>query len=121
MADLSGYPYFAVHFDKDGKASSGANVTIPPSIRDLFIISHGWRNNEEDARQLYHGFFESVRSVSQAFKADSSTISVLGIFWPSEAFDESLSSVAAAQRGVVDAAGRDTTGAARNNRLDHLN
>jgi hypothetical protein len=120
MADLAGYPYFEVHFDKDGKAPSGADVTIPPSIRDLFIMSHGWRNNEQDARQLYSGLFESVRSVSPAFNVDPSTMGVVGIFWPSEAFDESLTSVAAAQRALGDAAGHDPLGTAVKNRLDQM-
>ena len=72
MADLSGYPYFEVHFDKDGKVSRGANLSIPSSVRDLFIISHGWRNNEEDACTLYRGLFNSFRTVSEAFNADPS-------------------------------------------------
>jgi hypothetical protein len=120
MADLSGYPYFEVHFDKDGKVSRGANLSIPSSVRDLFIISHGWRNNEEDACTLYRGLFNSFRTVSEAFNADPSRIGVLGVFWPSEAFDESLASVAAAQRAVGNAAGRDATGTAIQNRLDQM-
>lgn len=71
MTTLSNFPYAEIEFDMDGKpvdpretqdlmhylAGDGKQLT------DLFVMSHGWNNDMNDARGLYRRFFAVVRGV----------------------------------------------------------
>ncbi|MEI9966959.1 MAG: hypothetical protein WDN67_05060 [Candidatus Moraniibacteriota bacterium] len=93
MQNLGRFSFSEAHFDENGNAVPPFHTALPPNIEDLFIISHGWRNDENDARTLYSAFFASVQSQLSNFKLDPTKAHVLGIFWPAEYFDESLSQV----------------------------
>ncbi len=66
-------------------ASGGANATAS----NIFIISHGWNNNIDEARALYAGYFGNVRAV---LNANQSTLAgeaiVVALFWPSKRFTD---------------------------------
>jgi hypothetical protein len=55
MNTISGIPFIEAKFDKTGTATN--QVSIPAGTTDLFVISHGWRNDEADAIDLYTAFF----------------------------------------------------------------
>nr|MBA2435170.1 hypothetical protein [Chthoniobacterales bacterium] len=63
MNDIAGIPYFEAQFDKDGSPLS--EVNLPADVTDLFVMSHGWNNNDADARELYRKFFENLVAVAQ--------------------------------------------------------
>jgi hypothetical protein len=102
MADIAGYPYFEVQFDKNGAVHDENelkqvleflenNATLNDPVTDLLIIAHGWNNDMAEARDLYRRFFEKVREVaSQNLPPgiDAKKFAVLGIFWPSKKFAE---------------------------------
>src|SRR5215207_9178412 len=97
MPDLSGFPYFEVQFTKEGAvhddgevAALLAFVTQQP-VTDLFVISHGWNNDMNDARGLYRVFFERVRDVLDAGHVPgvgARRFAVMGVLWPSKKFSE---------------------------------
>ena len=87
---------FDVEFDKQGRAFDPAQVDAvvdsAPQLTDLFVISHGWNNNIDDARDLYNRFFTSVdkiQSLRLISELDGRTFGQLRVFWPSKKFEDS--------------------------------
>ncbi len=98
MATLSGYPYFELEFGKDGslvnanqvqqvleflKSDGGVGTT------DVLVFSHGWNNDEDEARDLYKRFFGALQGVvgmGSVAGAKSHKFAVVGVFWPSKKF-----------------------------------
>jgi hypothetical protein len=61
------------------------------NITDLFVISHGWNNNMEEARSLYKSFFAQIRTEinnNRPAGIEQRKFAVLGILWPSMKFAE---------------------------------
>jgi hypothetical protein len=98
MAKLEGYPYFELEFDKDSHLVNPTQVgeiitfitsDLGKQTSDLFVISHGWNNDIDEARQLYAKFFSVFHDVATAAAAPVSgarNFAVMGIFWPSKKF-----------------------------------
>ncbi|HMB06296.1 MAG TPA: hypothetical protein VKP69_21505 [Isosphaeraceae bacterium] len=94
MADVSGFPYLEVQFDKDGNifgpddGPKAADFVAENGLTDLFVPSHGWNNDMQEARDLYRNFFASVRAVlDHEFPALSGRrFGVLAVLWPSKKF-----------------------------------
>jgi hypothetical protein len=87
MNTIKNIPYVEAKFDKNGKATN--TVSIPGGTTDVFIISHGWRNDEADATRLYTDFFSNFadpKIVAPARLAGRKCV-VIGVFWPSKNFD----------------------------------
>lgn len=58
---------------------------------DLILISHGWNNNEAEARDLYTRFFAALHQVMGAGvlpKIAGRKIAVAAVFWPSKRFTD---------------------------------
>jgi hypothetical protein len=100
MADeLAGFPYFEYAVNKMGRAvdagseQKAADLFAQAGITDLFIISHGWNNNMDEARSLYKDFFTGVRALldQNAVPGLDRKFGLVGILWPSKKFtDEEL-------------------------------
>jgi len=99
MANIPGFPfpYFEVQFDKEGNASDQSEVDAvldfvsQHTISDLFVMSHGWNNDMDEARGLYKNFFDHVNNIASGGKVpgiESRKFAVLGILWPSKKFAE---------------------------------
>lgn len=96
MAQLSGFPSAEVRFDKDANAIDGADdmraLAADQTITDLLVLSHGWNNDADDARRLFHNLTGSVRAVLDGgavpVLADRH-IGVVGVVWPSKKFSDS--------------------------------
>jgi hypothetical protein len=91
-------PKFEVEFDKDGHAFDpsqvGAVLAALPDVTDLFVLSHGWNNDMDDARALYENLFtkaEQIRDNGLVSGLDGRKFGVLAVLWPSKKFaDEDL-------------------------------
>src|ERR1051326_2810121 len=90
MAKLNGFDYFEVQFTKDGAifdrsqlAQLLANVN---NYSDVFVISHGWNNDEADARALYNNLTRQLAAAMPRFPLPGRTFAVLGVLWPSKKF-----------------------------------
>jgi hypothetical protein len=79
-----------LRFDKDGRVLS--DVTLPGSTKQVFVFSHGWNNDANEARNLYGAFFRNFEKIAKA-RFDLSKVepfAVVGVFWPSKKFSEGL-------------------------------
>lgn len=85
MADISGIPYVEAQFDKNGVLQSP--VAIPAGVTDLFVMSHGWNNNAEDARNLYRTFFTNFVGVARPGDLPGRSFAIVGVIWPSKKLD----------------------------------
>jgi hypothetical protein len=88
MNDIAGIPYVEAQFNKDGTASNQNQINLPADVTDLFVISHGWNNNADDARDLYRKLFENFVAVAQPNDLPGRKFAILGVIWPSKKFDE---------------------------------
>ncbi|HEX9944253.1 MAG TPA: hypothetical protein VGG03_19755 [Thermoanaerobaculia bacterium] len=112
MAAISGFPYFEVQFTKNGEVFAPDEVKQvvdfagSGEVTDLFVISHGWNNDIDDARQLYRKLLARLRD-----RLDSGAVqglagrkfAVLAVLWPSKKFTEKelIPSGAASAGGLV--------------------
>jgi hypothetical protein len=95
MAEYSGFPFFPVEFDKNGKVHDPAQAAAldahlaKGATTDLIVFSHGWNNDMDDARKLYANFFASARALLDAGDVPGAAgrkFAVLGVLWPSKKF-----------------------------------
>ena len=79
-----------LRFDKDGQVLS--DVTLPGATKQVFVFSHGWNNDANEARNLYGAFFRNFEKIGKArFNLTKvEPFAVVGVFWPSKKFSEGL-------------------------------
>jgi hypothetical protein len=103
------YPYFPVQFTKEGAVFQQTDVDalmngIQSGVTDLFVLSHGWNNDMNDAQSLYGRLMAQVAAqVAAAPSLAGRTFAICGILWPSKKFDEAdlISSGAASLNDAV--------------------
>jgi hypothetical protein len=86
MADIAGIQFVEANFDKVGNLQDP--VVIPTGVTDVFVISHGWNNNKQDAQALYNRFFTNFASLKGNFNFAHRELAIIGVFWPSKKFDD---------------------------------
>src|SRR5260221_8125974 len=99
MANNPSFPhfdYFEVEFTKGGDTAQRQQVYdlihflhATGTTTDLFVISHGWNNDMNDARQLYVNFFGILKTqlgTSKFANLNQRKFTVLGVLWPSKKF-----------------------------------
>jgi hypothetical protein len=98
MADIAGFPYFEFKVDKEGKVVDAAArkqlveaLTKGDGVTDVFVISHGWNNDTNEAKDLYDAFFKTLKAVLDTDKHDLAErkFAIVGVFWPSKKFADS--------------------------------
>jgi hypothetical protein len=88
------YPFFPVQFTKDGAVFQQPDVDalmtgVHAGVTDLFVISHGWNNNMDDAKHLYSGLCAQLAAQIGAVPAlNSRAYAICGILWPSKKFED---------------------------------
>jgi hypothetical protein len=92
------FDYFETEFTTTGDIAKRQQVddlihflSASGTTTDLFVISHGWNNDMDDARQLYRDFFGFLKSQLDAAKFDNlknRKFTILGFLWPSKKFAE---------------------------------
>jgi hypothetical protein len=83
MAEIANHE---LQFDVDGRltypeAESALAQDVERGRTTLFVMAHGWNNNEEVARRLFESFFATIG----AFVPDNGkeTVATVGVIWPS--------------------------------------
>jgi hypothetical protein len=111
MEVLEGYDFVALNFDDDGKLINGAALEElkgkAKSATDAIFLAHGFRNSENEARQLYSGFLKNFRANlarPELASLAARQFVVAGVFWPSKSLPESS---ADRVKGNVQSAGDD--------------
>jgi hypothetical protein len=93
MTTINGLPYYEVHFNADGTldtANGHGDGGLPAAIAaggisDLFVLSHGWNNGVQSARDLYESMFSSL---ADQLGTRKSTSAAVGVIWPSLLFPD---------------------------------
>jgi hypothetical protein len=99
MAAISGFPYFEIQFTKEGAVFDQDEVRRvldfagkgAAEVTDLFVISHGWNNDLDDARALYRKLLARLRERLDAGGVQGLAerkLAVLAVLWPSKKFAE---------------------------------
>ena len=97
MADVTfPYPFFQVQFKADGTLFQQSDVDAlmaglakTPKATDLFVLSHGWNNNMDQAKRLYSRLLENVaKQVQSSPDLKDRSYAICGVLWPSKEFDE---------------------------------
>ena len=88
MNDIAGIPYVEAQFNKDGGLENQNEINLPAGVTDLFVMSHGWNNDADAARQLVPKFFENFVAVAQPNDLPGRSFAIVGVIWPSKEFDE---------------------------------
>jgi pimeloyl-ACP methyl ester carboxylesterase len=95
LTQFGGYPAFEVMYDTGGQlvAPSAEDEAVNyfgtgagKGITDIFVISHGWNNDIDEARTLYGNVFDSVKSVTASSPLPGRSFGVVALFWPSKKF-----------------------------------
>jgi hypothetical protein len=100
------YPYFELEFDAKGKPTDAAQLPAlidglrKNKITDLFIVSHGWNNDEKDAHALYQELFTNVKAQESNTNVTGKSFAVAGVIWPSKKFDAAEDKPNAASLGT---------------------
>jgi hypothetical protein len=93
MTTINGLQYYEVDFNEDGTldtATGGGDGGISAAvaaggINDLFVLSHGWNNGVDSARNLYQAMFALL---ADQLGAHVSTSAAVGVIWPSLLFPD---------------------------------
>ena len=96
MNNISGIPYVAARFDKDGAALNKQEVTLPAGTTDVIVVSHGWNNTDEQAERLYTDLFSSFAAVASD-QLQKRKIAIVGVIWPSKKFTDVVDAAVAEQ------------------------
>jgi hypothetical protein len=97
LTNLAGFPGREVQFTKTGALNDPADLdgsaafVSGQGLTDLFVISHGWNNDMDEARALYANVFAKVAGVLAGGTVrglGGRKFGVLEILWPSKKFAE---------------------------------
>src|SRR6266404_8189574 len=75
--------------DRPGFDAVLASPADPPT--DVFVFSHGWKNNFADASQTYSAVIAQMAGVADAtpgLRPSPYRPLAIGVIWPSKAWDE---------------------------------
>jgi hypothetical protein len=130
MTTIANFPFFPLSYDKDGKLTDGTQLTAlqqhvtNDAATDVVFISHGFRNSEADATNLYTQFLTNLRTHLGSAEFQSLAprkFAVAGVFWPSKSFKEAADSVEGHAQSIGDdSSGRDEAEAALKEARDEL-
>ncbi len=112
MKDIAGIPYDWARFDKDGQPLN--DPRIPAGTTDLIVVSHGWKNSEPDATDLYTKLFTNFANSTKGDSAYAARkLAIIGVLWPAKQFDLAMTNVGAsgAKAGGALSAGSSATAA----------
>src|SRR6478672_10712395 len=89
---VSGEPVWELMFDEHGTLSAPdrgkfLDELTNSNVEDLFIFSHGWNNDHEQARALYRDMFPMLADASGSVEA-LGQVGFAGVLWPSIWFPE---------------------------------
>lgn len=84
---IANFPFFKAGFDEKG-AMKGSAPALPTDTTDVYVISHGWNNSDQEATDLYTELFTNLSKVAPPSVLASRKVAIVGVYWPSKKFDE---------------------------------
>lgn len=103
---IGGMPFQWLRFSKTGALE--AMPTLPPGATDIMIVSHGWQTDYDGALKLYRPLADNIAEawrVGAPAKPAGRSYAVLGVLWPSKAFDAHYEDPEQAETHTLSAAG----------------
>src|SRR5271169_6808469 len=88
MTEIAGLTYYELDFNADGTLSSDGGLPAAVQaggIQDVYVLSHGWNNGVDSARNLYQAMFGLLASQLGGHLSSSAAV---GIIWPSLLFPD---------------------------------
>jgi hypothetical protein len=93
VTNINGLAYYEVDFNADGTpntATGSGDGGLPAAvakggITDLFVLSHGWNNGVDSARDLYQAMFTLL---ADQLGTQLSSSAAVGVIWPSLLFPD---------------------------------
>jgi hypothetical protein len=93
VTDINGLAYYEVDFNADGSLNTATGdgagglpaAVAAGGITDLFVLSHGWNNGVDSARDLYQAMFGLLADQLGGHLSSSAAV---GIIWPSLLFPD---------------------------------
>ncbi len=86
MTDIAGLTYYELDFNADGTLSSDGGLPAAVQgggIQDVYVLSHGWNNGVNSARNLYQAMFTLLAGMIPGKLGSSCAV---GVIWPSLLF-----------------------------------
>ena len=86
MTKIAGLTYYELDFNADGTLSSDGGLPAAVQaggIQDVYVLSHGWNNGVDSARNLYQAMFTLLAGMIPDKLGSSCAV---GIIWPSLLF-----------------------------------
>ena len=92
MEKIGIFDFAPLQFNEDGRplqpSDIDAFVQAAADVTDVMLLSHGFRNSEAEARNLYTNFFTNFGAHVQPLGLGSRKFVTGGVFWPSKSFKE---------------------------------
>jgi hypothetical protein len=93
VTNINGLAYYEVDFNADGTPNTatgsgdgGLSAAVAKGgITDLFVLSHGWNNGVDSARDLYQAMFTLL---ADQLGTQLSSSAAVGVIWPSLLFPD---------------------------------
>jgi hypothetical protein len=101
MKTISGIPYIEAQFDAKGVLQNAVEIQLPAGVSDLLVVSHGWNNTANDARDLYQKLFANFVAVARPGDLPGRTFAILGVIWPSKKFDDLVAASSSTAGGAA--------------------
>lgn len=93
MDKIGGFSAITVEYDKTGKAVDSNHAdkvrkfVNDADLDDLFVLSHGWNNSENEAKSMYNDVLAQIKGqLPNEPKLNGRKIGVLAVVWPSKRF-----------------------------------
>jgi len=93
-ATIAGMPFRRLEIDRHGSRCGGSGDLVPAGTTDLIVLSHGWKNDADDATALYAGMLERlVAAAGGEFGRNDRRFAAIGVYWPALRYQPDLSLV----------------------------
>lgn len=111
MNAIEGLPFYALHFNEQGSPEAADVAALTAHLAEkkpkkLVVVSHGWRNDENDATALYTELFTNVSKRLKDLGEDDGSASIAAVFWPSMVLPEFSEPPQAVNGRAASAAGK---------------
>lgn len=89
---MENMPFFELEFDKRAKLVDPSEwQSIEQELKDqaytdIIVLSHGWNNDINDAKDLYNGLLKLVQAELDQYAASNRKFMAIGVLWPSKKF-----------------------------------
>lgn len=107
MPTVEGFDFFTLKFDATGTLQSGqefdALTTRARAATDVVFVAHGFRNDENEATELYTRFLGTFRANlarSEFGALANRQIVFAGVYWPSKPYRETYGDASSGTRAL---------------------